>query len=65
MWFFSLILNATALSSSSFNDIANSVKNASFNDEKLLILRSVDDHHHFTYEGSKPLVDEIINRVLK
>lgn len=23
------------------------------------------DHHHFTYEGSKPLVDEIINRVLK
>ena len=23
------------------------------------------DHHHFTFEGSKPLVDEIINKVLK
>ena len=23
------------------------------------------DHHHFTYEGSKPLVDEIINKVMK
>ena len=23
------------------------------------------NHHHFTYQGSNPLVDQIVNRVLK